>query len=120
MKALPLRTGVCFLGPRPALGKWKMRARERVREKQRASGSRRPHATSDLTQSAVLPLTFHEPSKGEGASGGDGQRELVDGHSVGDGEPIDAFVWRLPGQQLPQQHAVAGGRGGGRLEVKPG
>lgn len=92
--------------------------------------SGRPHAASHLTQSGVLLLTLHEASEGEGASGGDGQRELVDGHSVGDGEPIDAFVWRLPGQQLPQQHAIAGGRGGriggsrgrggGRSEVKPG
>lgn len=74
-----------------------------------------------LLQSGIILRTFHEPSEGVGAGGGDGQRQLVDGHSVGYGEPVDAFVRRLPGQQLPQQHAVAGGRrGGGRSEVKPG
>lgn len=86
---------------------------------------------SHLAQRGVHLRTFHEPSEGVGAGRGDWQRELVDSHSIGDSEPVDAFVRRLPSQQLPQQYAVAGGRGGttrggrgrtggGRLEVKPG
>lgn len=52
--------------------------------------------------------TFHEPGKRLGAGGRNGQRELVDCDPVGHGEPVDAPVGDLPGEQLPQQHSVAG------------
>ena len=95
----------------PALGKWKeesmpgtpMITRRRTRTQRHCYTLRR----------CAPPPTWHELSKGFGAGGGDGQRELVDGDSVGDSESVDPFVRWLSRQQLPQQDTVTGGGGGG-------
>lgn len=61
-----------------------------------------PGALPHLLQ--PLPLTCHELCEGLRAGGWDGQRELVDGYSVGHSKAVDTTVGHLPSQQLPQQH----------------
>ena len=53
-------------------------------------------------------LTLHELPPLLRAGAGDGQGELVHGDAPRDGQVVDALVRRLPRQQLPQHHAVAG------------
>lgn len=67
------------------------------------------HTDSISRKSTLTPLeprtalrgafthTFHELNEGFGARGRDGQGELVDGDTVGDGEPVNPFVGRLSG-----------------------
>lgn len=55
--------------------------------------------------------TFHELSEGLRAGGGNGQGELVDCHAVSHRKTVDAAIGDLPGEQLPQQHAIAGRQG---------
>lgn len=85
---------------------WGNGKRESVQGRRFRLTQRRCHATGpcvwaapqrECNRALLLPVpTCHEQSEGFGARGGDGQRELVDGDSVGDSESINPFVRHLP------------------------